>query len=256
MNWRKPKLKCKAKKQGQGGARGPTGPTGPGMTGTRGADGPTGTPGITGSPGSGLSLIDVADFGPTSPPTYTVPAGSTLLHIKIWGAGGGGAGSAGFNACVGGGGGGGGYAEAYLENPLRAVYPFFLSSGGLGGTGNQGGTTAGLSWFGNPAWVFARGGEGGNIQSTGFVGDTLAPAYVAVPGGHGGSSGGTLTCLTTQGSQGETGFGLLGFGVSGAQGGAAATASGNSPMVAVVPGNSANGQNGSPFSGNIWIIFP
>jgi hypothetical protein len=85
------------------GQRGPAGPAG--LAGTQGSPGAAGQQGGQGPAGPGSKLA--AFLTPVSS-TYTAPAGTTRLLVRLWG--GGGAGGEGNSWGGGGGGGQGGYA--------------------------------------------------------------------------------------------------------------------------------------------------
>jgi len=107
--------------------------------------------------------------------TYTIPAGVTLLHVRLVGAGGGGSGH-------GESGGSGGYAEGY----------FSVSS--LGGTGASIGITVGIG--GGGTYYSGGSGQGGTTSFGNFISATGGRGANSINqhcGGHGGlGSGGSL----------------------------------------------------------------
>jgi serine/threonine protein kinase len=174
--------------QGATGATGPTGQTGcMGFPGPMGADGPTGItgfglPGATGPTGStgptgptGLSVTllrtDTFEASDESIETYVPPSGTTLLHVRLWGAGGGGGGATSVpgtsanRGSIGAGGGAGGYAEGYFTTILLS-YSFQLAVGGAGGVGANG-ATANASFFSSALELQASGGQGGLASISG-----------------------------------------------------------------------------------------
>jgi hypothetical protein len=236
--------KCSGRK---GAVTGPTGPTG--------TIGQTGSQGATGLPGLGLELKRVDSFDPSGAIEVYIPTSDTsLIHVRLWGAGGGGAG-AGQQPNVGtagSGGGGAGFAEAYITIS-ESQYSYFLAVGGLGGSGPTTGVAAETSWFGNPGFLFADGGDGGGVVGE----DQNAGRDISVAGGRGGISGGTIATSASNGSDGSPGatftngaFGLTAFRVSGGGGGAAPYSSGTSSDVCtLVSGTGTNGSFGLAYGG-------
>jgi hypothetical protein len=238
-----------------------------GFTGFPGTQGPQGPQGAEGATGTGLVLLETVSFGALPQiQTYNVPAGTTLLFIRLWGAGGGGAGAANSNvsaditAVVGGGGAGGGYAEAFIENPPSLSYDFFLATGGAGGVGYQTGRSADLSWFSDPAHLQAEGGEGGSSVTAIQPPGGFAFASGAIEAARGGESRGTMNTLALSGSAGEPPFARRSTSNTviavGGMGGASATASGSSASgvarsrIAVSATVEArNGQAGNSYGG-------
>ncbi len=145
----------------------------------------------------------LAVFQPTTQGTWMVPAGVSLLKLRLWG--GGGAGGSGFEG-AGGGGAGGGYSEGfYAVSPGQS----FVVSVGNGGAGSNGGNSS----FGNLA--SATGGQAGANGGSGAGG---------VGGSAAGSGSGSGLCIT--GSAGGAAFGAGGAWLSGAGGGAFGSAGG------------------------------
>jgi hypothetical protein len=168
----------------------------------------------------------------TSSGTWTVPAGVSLLRVRVVAGGGGGGG--GSTTYGGGGGGAGGYAEAIVSVTPGAVYTATVGAGGAPGaptvTGGNGGTTD----FGELA--VAQGGLGGassNPDSHGGTGGSGATGVLLIEGGMGGdgpSVGGVPA--------GNGGASVFGGGGRGSNGGGA-------PANGRAPGSGAGGGYGS-----------
>lgn len=203
------------------------------------------------------SLISIDKFGYTgSIETYVVHPEAKLLRVCLWGAGGGGGGCGaveqvglGNRGQAGAGGGGGGYTEAWIRDPLSEVsFEYFVAEGGIGGQASSG-ANAELSWFGNPASLYAEGGNGGAMCCVGESGT------FTIEGGDGGFGGGTLADLAITGSKGEKGY-ITGFNrilargiVLAGQGGAGPQQSGQSQnMILFIPGT-LNGTPGRRYGG-------
>lgn len=179
--------------------------------------------------------------------TYTVPAGTTMLVVELWGGGGGGAGgSATTNGYGNGGGGGGAYAKKTITSPSSS-YSYSVGAGGAavlkGLPGNNGGDTT----FGSTL-VVAKGGSGG--------------AYSASGGGAGGAGGtgstGDATYTGGSGAAGSTSYAGGGGGGAGS-GGNGGNASGTTAGTGTselggnggtgVTGNNVNGNSGNNYGG-------
>lgn len=152
----------------------------------------------------GLSFHSMQSFGPQDSGIFIIPDRSVrALLISLWGAGGGGGGCAApdpaeaFPGQAGSGGGGGGYVEAWIHNPFPR-YNYFVATGGSGGIGNSTGKSPKLSWFSDPAHVFATGGGGGAMLAEMSTDININVAA----GGAGGSGGGSLANLVIDGGQG------------------------------------------------------
>lgn len=187
---------------------------------------------------------------------YPVAPDTKALKILLWGAGGGG------GSChptsiltpsivqVGGGGGGGGYVEGWIDEPkIHLQFPYFLAHGGEGGM-NSTGSPAELSWFLDPAQLYAEGGGGGAMVEA----PSSDHGIVYGVGGHGGNAGGLLASNVSIGSQGGNGqasYGLPAF-ATGGQGGAAGQKSGasrGSTVAGVGINGTMNGFPGIPYGG-------
>ncbi len=170
---------------------------------------------------------NLAVFSPTTQGNWTVPAGVSLLKIRLWG--GGGAGGAGFGG-AGGGGAGGGYSEGFY--PVTAGQTYFVTVGN-GGVGS--GTPGGGSSFGD--LTSATGGAAGANGASG-------------EGGEGGASGGagTGSGFMVPGSAGATGFAAGTIWVGG-QGGAAYAGGGAVAAVAPLSAGLDGSNAGSPGGG-------
>ncbi len=148
---------------------------------------------------------NLAVFQPTTQGSWTVPAGVSVLRLRVWG--GGGAGGNGFGG-AGGGGAGGGYAEGYVGVTAGQTFAVTVGNGGAGA-----GTNGGSSSFGNLA--SASGGSAGASGSPngGGAGGTVVGAgfglNLSVPGGAGGDA-------VNLGSNWLSGTGGGGFGSAGA----------------------------------------
>jgi hypothetical protein len=125
---------------------------------------------------------NLAVFTPTTQRTWTVPNGTSIVRLRIWG--GGGAGGAG-NGGAGGGGAGGGYSEGFYT--VSSGEGFFATVGN-GGVGT--GTPGGPSSFGSIA--SAGGGQAGANGASGAVGAGGASGGNAISSGFSvtGQSGG------------------------------------------------------------------
>lgn len=150
------------------------------QTGPQGPAGPVGPTGPTG-PGSRPSL-----FIAPGDSSYTVPAGTTALFVRLWGGGGGGA-TGDNDAVVGGGGGGqGGYVEARIPVSAGSVYRVRVGAGGARGEGGGVTQTAGDRSsidIGGSILATAAGGAAGHGTQVGGPRDPGA----CPPGGAGGS---------------------------------------------------------------------
>ena len=121
---------------------------------------------------SDLVIIDNQSFNFTgADQSYTIPANSNLLHVKMWGAGGGkGTTSSG---------GAGGYTESYIEIPNTSNFlTLIVGEGGSGGT-NINDTYGGGGGSGDDG--NSSGGQGGGRSAIAFDGN-----YILVAGGGGG----------------------------------------------------------------------
>jgi hypothetical protein len=163
-------------------------------------------------------------FQPTTQGTWTVPAGVSVLKLRLWG--GGGAGGSGFEG-AGGGGAGGGYSEGfYSVSPGQS----FVVSVGNGGAASNGGSSS----FGSLA--MATGGQAGASGGSGAGG----------AGGSGGTGSGSGLCIT--GSAGGAAFGAGGAWLSGAGGGAFGSA-GAVPATGAATGSIAGVNATAPGAG-------
>ena len=151
----------------------------------------------------------------TSGTSWTIPAGVSMVFVKLWGAGGGSGGAG------GGIGGGGGYISGWLSIPggTTTLTVFVGGGGGNAGTVTNNGGTAGLNGGGGS--VYNGGGGGG--RSTIQIGGT---DYVTAGGG----GGAAKNCYCRGGGAGGGGVGLNGCGqtATGAGIGGSQTAAGTS----------------------------
>jgi hypothetical protein len=137
--------------------------------------------------------------------TFTVPAGVSLIHVELWGAGGGGASGSAFGG--GGGGGGGGYFRAVVRVVDGESFAVLTGSQGAGGvyngtcgfgsgqSGRQGGPTIMQSYYGG--LIAAHGGAGGAADGVGggggwWTNDLSTVANSLGRPGHWGGNGGAL----------------------------------------------------------------
>ena len=143
--------------------------------------------------------------------SYTVPAGVTLVEVKVSGGGGGGGGAGGFAGPAGGNGGTGLLVTAQI-----AVSPGQVLSGTIG-TGGGTGYLTGATQFGLTPCAGAGAGGAGNGPG-GNGGKTNCPATGASGGGGGGGGSTTLVLGSTTMVQasGGGGGGGGGSGVGGA----------------------------------------
>lgn len=200
----------------------PAGPKGEiGATGPAGVKGETGA---TGPPGPGSRLTTLLTPGST---TYTAPANTARLLVRLWGGGGGG--GEGNNWGGGGGGGQGGYAEALVPASPGATFNVLVGAGGAGAlAGVSDPTAGGNTTFASGAntLLTANGGAfGGNTSScpnsgqpggAGGRGSVTAPAQgtLAIPGVNGTGGQSAPGCGGGSGAGGDGG-GVPGFRGSG-----------------------------------------
>jgi hypothetical protein len=191
-------------------------------------------------PGMTPGTRNLAVFTPTSQRNWTVPAGVSLIKVRIWG--GGGAGGAGF-AGAGGGGGGGGYAEGYYSVSPGATYFVNVGNGGVG-SGTPGGPSsiAGLT-SANGGQAGANGTENG-AGAGGTAGGTATGSGLVIPGNAGGNG-----FIAT----GNVGVGGQGGGAYGGSGAVSAVSAYNPGGVngasATTPGGGGAGGVGSGLGG-------
>lgn len=136
---------------------------------------------------SGPKSISVLTTG--SGATYTVPAGTYAIRVKLVGAGGGGGGSDGTTAGVSAGGSAGGYCEKlYAVTPGQTFTYTVSNTGGAGGAaGNNAGTQGADTTFDNAGSILTGGGgPGGGSMATG------SSVTAAVTGGVSTATGGTI----------------------------------------------------------------
>jgi hypothetical protein len=222
-----PTHKCRSRRGKKGptgltgceGTLGPTGQGGPtGITGFgfAGPTGGTGTTGVTGPTGPSLTLLrtDTFEASDESTETYTPPVGTTLLHVRLYGAGGGGGGALAFpvnnpdlgnvsTVSMGGGGGAGGYEEGYFTTILPS-YIYQLARGGSGGVGANG-TAGNPSFFGPANELLTNGGAGGLLG--------VANISTSGSGGAGGTTAGTFATVQVTGGAGNCGYGFWNEGI-------------------------------------------
>jgi hypothetical protein len=154
---------------------------------------------VSGNTGDAGDLVDVQTFGATG--TWTKPAGTTKVLVKVIGGGGGGAGY-----CESGG--AGGYSEGYFDVTGVSTVSVTVGGGG-GGVGYYAAAGGGgTSSFGS--FISATGGGGANSYSShsGGHGGTGSGGYVNVQGG--GGAGHTNSVSTWSGGRG--GYGYFGGG--------------------------------------------
>jgi hypothetical protein len=191
---------------------------------------------------------------------FTVPAGVTSVHAKLWGAGGGGVEPA--PGSENGGGGGGGFTVATLATTPRTTLSLTVGEQGhasgttatFGGGGAAG--TSGLSFF--------SGGSGGGMSAVFTSGNHATPLLIAGGGGGGGGTsdypGNQNDPSTAPGGGGGGGLtgaatnGTVYFGGPGTQlaGGAADTALDTNCVSAAVAGSPYTGGTGGSATANMY----
>lgn len=186
-------------------------------------------------------LLSITTF--TSSGTYTCPAGTRKVLVKVQGGGGGSAGH-----CEGGG--AGGYAERLIHDLVGGNTVAVTIGGGGGGVGYYAGAGAGgTSSFGG--YCSATGGYGANNN-------------YSHTGGHGGTASGGQITLTGGGGIGHTnGFGSWGpRGVPTFWGGSFGTRhSGGeqigtgSPGAGASPGTTGNGGSGKAGNAGMVVVY-
>jgi len=199
--------------------------------------------------------------------TFVVPEGVTNLVVEAWGGGGG---PRNDGTQRRGGGGGGAYARANVPVVPGQTYPVTVGAGGTiyhaGEVGNPGGD----SWFGDGAWLLARGGSGGT--DTGGAGGSAAASVgdVKYSGGAGGNrgqftggAGGGSAFIDAVGGAGENGGARsdTALGGAGTGDGGNGGANANPGTAGSAPGggggargtNGGNGGNGAP--GRVVITY-
>jgi len=148
-------------------------------------------------------------------PTWVMPAGCSLVRIKIWGAGGGAGAGGRDSGSTGGSGGPGGYVSLVVALRSGDSLDYVIGGGGSGGIyrptdGGSAGGGGGLSGVRlNSAWLAVAGGGGGG----GGAGEN-SEAY----GGNGGAGGGTDNSGLSKnnGTAGKEGHATNSIGYSGA----------------------------------------
>jgi hypothetical protein len=167
--------------------------------------------------------------------TYTTPANTKLLWIRLVGGGGGGSGAA---ASTGGtGGGAGGYVEYFTTSPL-ASYAYAVGAAGTGGATNANGTDGGNTTFGT-SLLTGNGGVHGAISSNnGGAGGTATGGTINIAGSTGGGQF-NASGFSLAGSGGASPFGGGASSVSNGANGNAATGYGSG-------GGGGGSNNGGP----------
>lgn len=215
--------------------------TTPGLWWLSTADNNTSNPDTGGANWQALTFVTGNTTLITASGTWTVPANVSLIHCRVWAAGGGGGGANGTGA-AGAGAGGGEYREGSFIVTPGAVLTITIGAGGIGGSSAPGNGTAG--------------------------GATSVGSLISALGGGGasGSGGGASTGVGSGGSGGSGGVGIsgraggVGFAISalfaGGIGGSAFCTSIPSPnvgsapgIVGVFPGGGANGASASGSGG-------
>lgn len=195
-----------------------------------------------------------ASFTSAGTSSFTVPAGVSLITVKVWGAGG--AGGSGSGNRRGGNGGGGGYAKAVISVTPSETLTVDVGSGGSKPTVNtNSGSGGGYSALrrGSTFLLQAGGGGGGGGTRGNTTGGAGAPG-VALSGangsagsgtgpGGGGNSGNTTT--STAGTGGAAGTG----GVAGASGALNAGGNGAGFGASCTTAVSSQGGNGGTGGG-------
>ncbi len=213
--------------QGPAGLPGPAGPVGPGgpagapgavgpqgttgAQGATGAQGPAGPAGAKGDPGaagpqgpagpSTIQLLTQSQFFGAST-SWVAPAGVTMVHVQLQGAGGtgGDADGAGIvNGYAGGGGGGGGFVQTLVSVVPGTSYNVVVGAPANGGAASCGGNFGFRGSDSTFAGIVAGGGGGGGRAFA-----YSAPGY----GGGGGSVTGGVSSYF--GQSGGTGGNVIG----------------------------------------------
>lgn len=149
--------------------------------------------GVTGKiPLANSNVQLIGEFSTPGTSSFTFPANTFAVYVKVTGGGGGGAGTNAGSVWSGGGGGGGGHAEGWVTGNPGDVVTVTTGAAGAGGvdagTGANGGN-AGTSSFGSA--VTATAGQGGHSVSNvagGLPGQgTTVGTGIGVYGGYGGS---------------------------------------------------------------------
>jgi hypothetical protein len=161
--------------------------------------------------------------------TYTVPANTKYLTVRM--VGGGGSGGASGGTTAGGGGGAGGYLEGIITS-LSSTYSYAVGAGGGNTTFGSSLFTANAGSDGTSSSATASGGAGGSASggSVNATGATGGFGWASVPYFNGGM--GAASPFGAGGSGGGTGFGngfaavSYGSGGGGAVGGGGAGAGG------------------------------
>jgi hypothetical protein len=198
------------------------------VRGPRGAAGERGLRGERGPVGPGSTATTFLTPGDRS---YTAPADTTQLLVRLWG--GGGAGAPGNSWGGGGGGGQAGYAEAFVPADPGDVFTVSVGAGGAGAAydASEDPTDGASTAFsgGGETLVVAAGGEAGTVTSTcpnsgqpggaGGGASVTAPAQglLAIPGADGGTGQPSSFCGAGEGAGGD-GSGVDGFPGTGAVG--------------------------------------
>lgn len=166
-----------------------------------------------------LTTAGVSTLSPTAPTlqtytsgsgTYTVPNGTTWLHVKVWGAGGGGAGSGSGTPGNGTAGGASTFGSSFLTaNGGGQAMGFSTGdNGGLGGTAT-GGTynyAGGIGGYGGQVQgANCPGGYGGGAYGGTVTSGCYGSSNAGNSPGAGGSGGGTSTTSTYMGGGGGAG---------------------------------------------------
>ena len=160
----------------------------------------------------GMNCTGGTSYNAAGSYTYTVPAGTTSITAKMWGAGGGGGGGGTGTGAGGNGGGGGALTATFGVTPGEGLTLTVGGAGnGGGGYGSGGGSGAGGGGYSRiyrsttPLLIAAGGGGGGGKQS----GSSGA-----------GGAGGCTTVSSTCNATGVPGFSNGGLGGSSTAGGA------------------------------------
>lgn len=192
--------------------------------------------------GMNCSATNSTSYSTGGSNSYVVPAGTTTITVKMWGAGGGSGGSGSGGALGGAGGGSGAVTGTLAVTPGSTLTAVVGKAGGGGnnasnaGNGGGGGGYSSL-YNGSTALLIAAGGGGGGGAQNG---DTAA-------GGPGGCTSSGTTCKGADSTLSNTFGGGGGSTTAGGAGGSGTNCTGGS-------GSSLQGGSGSGWGGTSCVL--